>query len=340
VRKNLAYQITDYIDDNGYLSVKLKELALELKVGVVLLRAVLKELQAFDPIGVYSVDLQDCLRLQAKDQGYYSENFAILVDNLDLLAKFDMELLQKKCGVKAAVLKEMVQQLQSLNPKPGLAYSNALAQVVVPEIIFEKDDSGELKVFLNKSDMPKVCFHQSYYMDLKTDLDAEAKLFIKENKRLAANLINALDKRSALLMRFGVEMLDMQYEFFKCGQDYLKPMTIKEMAKRLDVHESTVSRLSNKYVQTMYGILPIKFFFSSKLANVYTEEDNSSRAVKKQICDLVAAEDVNKVLSDRQLCDILCSKYNVVISRRTVAKYREELRIAPSVVRKKQKKML
>ena len=335
--KILAYKITDYIDDNGYLIIKADKLAAELKVSASNLKAVLNALQGFDPIGVYCDDLQDCLRLQAIEQGFYSEKFAILLKNLHLLANFEMKALLVKCGVNKITLNDMVRKLHALNPKPGLKFNNALAQIVVPEIIFEKDSNDKIKVFLNRYDMPRICFHESYYMDMPMSSDSKAKAYIKDNKKMAADLINALNKRNALLIRFGMEISDLQYEYFMYGQEYLKPMTIKDLAQRLDVHESTISRLSNKYVQTMYGTVPIKFFFSSKLPNLYTEQDNSSKAIKKYLKDLVETENINNVLSDRQLCDILQHKYNVVISRRTVAKYRDQLKIASSAKRKKQK---
>jgi RNA polymerase sigma-54 factor len=293
-------------------------------------------IQRLDPPGVAARDLRECLLLQLRDQGKAESLAYRLVDEAfeDLIAHRWSEL-ARRYGLDPKAVQEAADQLAKLDPKPGLRFSPSEDAYVVPDLIVEKID-GEYRVFLNDAGMPRLRLSRAY-----RDLAADRKRFVGENREFvtqklnsAAWLIQAIEQRRQTMLKVMRFIVERQREFFDKGIEYLKPLTLREVAEVIGMHESTVSRVTNqKYVQTPRGVLPLKFFFSSSLETT-TGEDASARAVKAQLQKLVAEEDPSAPLTDSQLVAALKAR-GIRIARRTVAKYRDQLGILPARMRRR-----
>ena len=335
--KFIAYYITDMLDENGYLKEDEGNIAKELKVDVKKIHLVMGILKSFDPIGVYAKDLKECLMLQAMEQGIYTQEFKILLDNLKMLANLDFKGLQKICDTNNDNLKEVIAQLRKLNPKPSRGFYNTHTKIAIPEIIIKGDREHGFHPVLNDMAIPKCFFQKSYVQN--GHLNSRENNFCTKNRKNALEIINAIAKRRKLLLDVAKQILEFQYEFFINGIDYLKPLVITDIANKLDVNVSTISRIGNKYMETPYGVLEIKFFFSSRLNAELMESQHSSKAVKNKIKGIIADECKRNILSDEAISAVLKENFDILISRRTVAKYREALKIPSSAIRKRLSKM-
>ncbi len=293
-------------------------------------------IQRLDPPGIAARDLRECLLLQLRDQGRTGSLAYRLVDEAfdDLIAHRWSEL-GRRYGLEPKAVQEAADELAKLDPKPGLRYSRSDAAYVVPDLIVEKID-GEYRVFLNDAGMPRLRLSR-IYRDLAADRKrfvGEAREFVTQKLNSATWLIQAIEQRRQTMLKVMRFIVDRQREFFDKGVEYLKPLTLREVAEVINMHESTVSRVTNqKYVQTPRGVLPLKFFFSSSLETT-TGEDASARAVKAQLQKLVAEEDPAHPLTDSQLVAALKTR-GIRIARRTVAKYRDQLGILPARMRRR-----
>jgi RNA polymerase sigma-54 factor len=296
----------------------------------------LRIIQKLDPPGVGARDLRECLLLQLEARGETDTLVHRLVrDAFDDLKAHRWSDLGKRFGLDAAAVQRVADELAKLDPKPGLQHSSANDAYIMPDLVVDKID-GQYKVFLNDSGLPRLRISK-IYQDIARDkkkFQGENKDFINQRMNSAHWMIQAIEQRRQTMLKVMNFIVDRQREFFEKGVEYLRPLTLREVADVINMHESTVSRVTNeKYVQTPRGLLPLKFFFSSGLATT-TGEDASARSIRAQIEKMVADEDPKNPLTDQQIVEMFAQR-GVRIARRTVAKYRDQLSILPARMRKR-----
>ena len=296
----------------------------------------LRIVQKLDPPGVGARDLRECLLLQLEARAETDTLAHRLVrDAFDDLKAHRWSDLGKRFGLDATEVQKVADELAKLDPKPGLQHSAANEAYIIPDLVVEKID-GEYKVFLNDAGLPRLRISKTY-QDIARDkkkFQGENKDFINQRMNSAHWMIQAIEQRRQTMLKVMNFIVDRQREFFEKGVEYLKPLTLREVADVINMHESTVSRVTNeKYVQTPRGLLPLKFFFSSGLSTT-TGEDASARAIRAQIEKMVADEDPKNPLTDQQIVEMFAQR-GVKIARRTVAKYRDQLSILPARMRKR-----
>jgi RNA polymerase sigma-54 factor len=330
----IGAHLVDMVDEAGYLQGDLSEVAERLGCTVARVEAALGLLQRFDPAGVFARSLAECLALQLKDRDRLDPAMQALVDNLALLASRDAPALMKLCGVDSEDLAEMVAELKALNPKPGLAFDTAAAEPIVPDVLV-RPQAGGFAIELNSDTLPRVLVNNRYYAEVagaarnKSDKD-----YLAERYQQANWLVKALHQRATTILKVATEIVRQQEGFFRHGVQHLRPLVLRDIAEAIEMHESTVSRVtSNKYMSSPRGILELKYFFTSAIAAASGGESLSAEAVRYRIKSLIEAEG-DEVLSDDRIVEILL-KQGVDIARRTVAKYREALRIPSSVQRRR-----
>jgi RNA polymerase sigma-54 factor len=296
----------------------------------------LRVIQKLDPPGVGARDLRESLLVQLEARGETGTLVHRLVrDAFEDLKAHRWSDLGKRFGLDAAAVQKVADDLAKLDPKPGLQHSSANDAYIIPDLVLEKID-GEYKVFLNDSGLPRLRISK-IYQDIARDkkkFQGENKEFINQRMNSAHWMIQAIEQRRQTMLKVMNFIVDRQREFFEKGVEYLRPLTLREVADVINMHESTVSRVTNeKYVQTPRGLLPLKFFFSSGLATT-TGEDASARSIRAQIQKMVADEDPKNPLTDQQIVEMFAQR-GVRIARRTVAKYRDQLSILPARMRKR-----
>lgn len=333
----VAQHIIDQIDECGYLQADLLELAQRLNVGLVDVERILGVVQTLDPVGVGARNLAECLVLQAKDADRYDPAMARLIDNLDLLAKGALPQLKRICGVDDEDLMDMISELRDYDPKPGCKIGGGAVQSVVPDV-FIAERANRWIIEVNSATLPKVLVNRSYYSELKDGAqDKQSKEWLNECLADANWLVKALDQRQRTIVKVATEIVKQQEEFFRKGVEHLRPLTLKNIAEKIEMHESTVSRVtSNKYLSCSRGTFELKYFFTSGIQSSTGGEAASAEAVKSHIKSLIDNEDPKKILSDDKLVTLLQAK-GFDIARRTVAKYREALGMGSSVQRRRQK---
>jgi len=335
----IARYIVGLLDEAGYLTVTLREIAAELGVALAEAEDGLKVVQSLDPTGVGARTLSECLALQAKEADRYDPCMARMIENLDLLAKGAFAQLKRMCGVDDEDFADMLAELRSYDPKPGLKYSSAETEPVTPDILIRASKGG-WDIALNQATLPRLIVNRSYYVELREGCqDKASKGWLSEKLADANWLIKALDQRQKTILKVTAEIVKQQDGFFRRGVSELKPLTLRAVAEAIEMHESTVSRVtSNKYLNCERGTFELKYFFTSGVASADGDGAVSAEAVKAQIRALIDAEDPNDILSDDTLVDLLREK-GFDLARRTVAKYREAIGIGSSVQRRRQKKL-
>jgi RNA polymerase sigma-54 factor len=328
------------VDEAGYLRGDLSDLAVKLGAPESLIAKVLAELQGFDPPGVMARDLSECLALQLKDQNRYDPQIARLLDNLGLLGSHNLTALKRAVGVDAQELADMISEIKGLNPKPGLKFGSVQIQPVLPDVTVRAAHDGSWVVELNNDTLPRVLVNRSYYATVsKTAQQPKDKDYLLDCLQSANWLVKSLDQRARTILRVAEEIVRQQDGFLTWGIAHLKPLNLKTVADAISMHESTVSRVtSNKYMATPRGVFELKYFFTSAIASADGEESHSSEAVRHRIRQLIDAETPAAVLSDDKIVEQL-KHDGIDIARRTVAKYREALRIPSSVQRRREKQM-
>jgi RNA polymerase sigma-54 factor len=328
------------VDEGGYLRGDLADLAEKLGAPQSLIEKVLATLQGFDPPGVLARDLAECLALQLRDQNRYDPQIARLLANLELLGSHNLAALKRAVGVDAQELAEMIAEIKGLNPKPGLKFGSVQIQPVLPDVMVRPARDGSWTVELNNDTLPRVLVNRGYYTTVsKTARSEQDKGYLIEALQNANWLVKSLDQRARTILRVAEEIVRQQDGFLTHGIEYLKPLNLKTVADAISMHESTVSRVtSNKYMATSRGIFELKYFFTSAIASADDGEAHSSEAVRHRIRQLIDAESAAAVLSDDKIVDQL-KRDGIDIARRTVAKYREALRIPSSVQRRREKQM-
>jgi RNA polymerase sigma-54 factor len=329
------------LDEAGYLVGDLNELADRLGAPCSLINAVLATLQQFDPPGVFARTLAECLALQLREQNRYDPQIAKLLSHLDLLGNHNLAGLKRTVGVDAQELVEMIAEIRRLNPKPGLKFGTVQIEPVLPDVYVRAARDGSWTVELNNDTLPRVLVNRSYYAVVsKTTGSQKDRDYLTECLQNANWLVKSLDQRARTILRVAEEIVRQQDSFLSHGVEHLKPLNLKTVADAISMHESTVSRVtSNKYVATPRGVFELKYFFTSAIASAATEgEAHSSEAVRHRIRQLIEAETAQAVLSDDKIVEQL-KRDGIDIARRTVAKYRDALRIPSSVQRRREKQM-
>ncbi|MEQ1653545.1 MAG: RNA polymerase factor sigma-54 [Hyphomicrobium sp.] len=332
--------LIDMVDEAGYISVNIESLAERLGAPLHMVEGVLAKLQTLDPPGICARSLAECLALQLKDQNRYDPLMERLLENLDLLASRNLTALKKAVGADMDDLIEMIQEIKRLNPKPGLKFGSVQMQPVVPDVLVRAASDGGWHVELNSDTLPRVLVNRSYYTRIsKTAANVKDKDYLLECLQTANWLVKSLDQRARTILRVAEQIVRQQDAFFMHGVQHLRPLNLKTIAEAISMHESTVSRVtSNKYIATPRGIFELKYFFTSSIASSSDGEAHSSESVRYRIKQLIDAERAEDVLSDDQLVDRLKGE-GIDIARRTVAKYREALRIPSSVQRRRDKRL-
>jgi RNA polymerase sigma-54 factor len=341
VRRMIGQFLIDTVDESGYLTGDLDAIAERLGAPMSEVEAVLGIVQTFDPPGVCARNLSECLAIQLKERNRHDPAMRALLEHLDLLARRDFAGLRRICGVDDADLADMIAEIRRLNPKPGLAFGSAVVQPIVPDVFVRAGQDGAWAVELNSDTLPKVLVNQSYYSEVsKTAKGDSDKSYLADCLQTATWLIRALDQRAKTILKVSTEIVRQQDAFFAHGVQFLRPLNLKTVADAISMHESTVSRVTaNKYMATSRGIFELKYFFTSSIAASDGGEAHSAEAVRHRIKQLIDAESPQDVLSDDTIVEKL-REAGIDIARRTVAKYREAMRIPSSVQRRREKQAL
>ncbi|EFO1267961.1 RNA polymerase factor sigma-54 [Escherichia albertii] len=335
----IATSIVDAVDETGYLTVPLEDILESMgddEIDIDEIEAVLKRIQRFDPVSVAAKDLRDCLLIQLsqfdKTTPWLEEARLIISDHLDLLANHDFRTLMRVTRLKEDVLKEAVNLIQSLDPRPGQSIQTGEPEYVIPDVLVRKHN-GRWTVELNSDSIPRLQINQHYASMCNSARNDGDSQFIRSNLQDAKWLIKSLESRNDTLLRVSRCIVEQQQAFFEQGEEYMKPMVLADIAQAVEMHESTISRVTTqKYLHSPRGIFELKYFFSSHV-NTEGGGEASSTAIRALVKKLIAAENPAKPLSDSKLTSLL-SEQGIMVARRTVAKYRESLSIPPSNQRK------
>lgn len=335
----IARHIIGLLDDAGYLPTPLDEVADDLGVDVFDAKAALRLVQSLDPSGVGARNLAECIAIQAREADRYDPCMKALIDNLDLVARGEVERLKRLCRVDDEDFADMLRELRSYNPRPGLAFAPSATSTVVPDILLTDNGKGGWDITLNEETLPKLIVNRGYFLELNAGAaNKESQGWLKEKLADAHWLIRALDQRQKTILKTAAEIVRQQDGFFRRGVSDLRPLTLREVAEKIEMHESTVSRVtSNKYLLCERGTFELKYFFTSGVASA-DGEGASSAAVKARIKALIDAETAKNILSDQQLAEML-QKEGFDLARRTVAKYREAIGLGSSAERRRAKKL-
>jgi RNA polymerase sigma-54 factor len=323
------------LDDRGYLTSTLADLALVSNLSLEKMQAAAKLLKSFDPPGIGAENLGDCLLIQLNHQGRGKSVAARIVrDHFDLLVRRRIPDLSRKMGLSPEIIQESIEIIGALDPAPGRRFADDANRVVVADVTVEKDN-GEWQIILNQDYIPRLRL-SSTYKDLiaKGRLSKQEGDYLREKLRSGKFIINAIEQRQRTIERITREIIKHQGEFFEEGVSKLKPLTMTQIADIIGVHETTVSRaLANKYIKTPHGVFEMKFFFTSGYQSD-AGESVANTSVKEMIADIIAGEDPGSPRSDQEIVGLLQEK-GLKIARRTVAKYREELGLLPSNLRRR-----
>ncbi|GIN85386.1 RNA polymerase sigma-54 factor [Heyndrickxia sporothermodurans] len=335
-KKLLTYLINN-LDGNGYLTVSTDEAAKLYDISIAQVSHCLEVLQTFEPAGVGARNLKECLLLQINRKKNYQPIVKDILENYFIeFADRKWKLIAKKLEVDLNDIQLAADYIKTLDPRPGSAYYQEKPQYIVPDLI-ATIENGNIELNMFNNHLPKVQFQKDYYTMMSSYKDSHVKQFLKEKTQDYHWIMKSLQQRNETLMKVGMTIIQKQYDFFLKGPAYVKPLTMKELSNEIGVHESTVSRaVRDKYIQTPFGTYELRFFFSSSLMKTSDMDDEQASAlqVKTMISQLIDKEDKTKPLSDQAIADGL-KKDGIIISRRTVAKYRDQLNILSSSKRKR-----
>jgi len=335
----IGQYLIDMVDEAGYLPADLGTLCEKLGAPSESIERVLTSLQTLDPPGVCACSLAECLALQLKDQNRYDIVIGKFLENLHLLASHNLSALRKVVGVEMDELAEIIAEIKHLNPKPGLKFGSVQVQPIVPDVLVRPAPDGSWIIELNSDTLPRVLVNRNYLARVsKTASSHDDRNYLIECLQTANWLVKSLDQRARTILKVAEEIVRQQDGFFTYGVQYLRPLNLKTVADAISMHESTVSRVtSNKYMATPRGIFELKYFFTSAIACAGEGEAHSSEAVRHRIKQMIDGETPKSVLSDDKIVEKLKTD-GIDIARRTVAKYREAMRIPSSVQRRRDKR--
>ncbi|MFZ5674059.1 MAG: RNA polymerase factor sigma-54 [Pseudomonadota bacterium] len=334
----IGQNLVGMVNEAGYLTADTAQVAEMLGTDIAHVERVLAVLQGFDPAGVFARDLKECLRLQLKELDRLDPAMMVLVDHLDLVAKRDFAALKSLCKVDADDIRDMIAELRRLNPKPGHVFGAEPVQPVVPDVSVRPAPDGSWLVELNNDTLPRVLVNNRYMAQVSRGaMRDEDKTYLTECHANATWLVRSLDQRAKTILKVAREIVRQQDAFLAYGVQHLRPLNLKTVAEAIEMHESTVSRVtSNKYVVTPRGIFELKYFFTTAINSAAGGEAHSAESVRHRLRELIERETAANILSDDTLVDMLKAE-GVDIARRTVAKYRESLGIPSSVQRRREK---
>jgi RNA polymerase sigma-54 factor len=336
----VAQTIIDSVEPDGYFRESLDEMAERLGCPTEIAEDALTAVQGMDPTGIAARNLQECLKLQLVEQDRFDPAMEALVERLELLGKQDFPALMRECGVDQEDLVDMIKELKRLDPRPGSQFETEEAQTAIPDVLLRQTSEGGWSIELNPETLPKVLVNNRYYAEINSvTKKAEDKTYLTECYNNANWLVKSLEQRANTIMKVATELVRQQDGFFALGVQHLRPLNLKTIADAIGMHESTVSRVtSNKYIGTPRGIFEMKYFFTASIPSTGAGEAHSAEAVRHRIKSLIDEETAKAVLSDDRIVEILKAE-GIDIARRTVAKYREAMRIPSSVQRRRAKKM-
>ena len=334
----VAVHLLDLLDEDGYLRAGLDGVTRLLRCGKDRVERVLQRLQQFDPAGVFARDLKECLTLQLRDRNRFDPAMQAMLEHLPLLATRNVAQLVRVCRVDAADVAEMISEIKSLDPRPGLAFDPPLAQPVVPDILMRAQPDGGWVVELNAETLPRVLVNNRYYARVRQATRSKAeKDYLTERLNAANWLVKSLHQRATTILKVAAEIVRQQDAFFRHGVPSLRPLILRDIADAIGMHESTISRVtSNKYMATPRGLYELKYFFTSAIPASGGNGAHSAEAVRHRIRALIDREPPDGTFSDERIVELLQHE-GVDIARRTVAKYREAMRISSSVQRRRDK---
>ena len=338
----IAQFLIDSLNEAGYLATEIEAIAEQVGASVEVIEAVLLRVQGTDPVGVFARDVKECLALQLREKDRLDPMMQRLLDNLDLIAAHDLGALARAVGCDREDLMQMLAELKELDPKPGRAFETAPIESVVPDVFVRQSQSGDWQIELNSDVLPRVLVNRVYYASVtKKTRDAAEKTFLTDCLATANWLAKSLDQRAQTILKVAAEIVKQQDGFLIHGITRLKPMTLKAVADAIEMHESTVSRVtSNKYMATPRGLFEMKYFFTTALGSSTGGEDHSAETVRHRIRQIIDAELPADILSDDTIAEMLQKEKGIEVARRTVAKYREGMNIPSSVIRRRQKRAM
>ena len=333
----IADRLIDMLDDNGWLSGELETVAVALGCTIDRVEETLARCQQLDPPGIFGRSLAECLALQLREKDRLDPAMQALLDHLELLGKREFAQLRRICGVDNEDLLQMVTEIKELNPRPASDFNHEVAQPVVPDVFVRRTKEG-WAVELNSETMPRVLVNNRYYATVRRHARSkEDKEFLSDRFQSANWLVRALHQRQETILKVASELVTQQEAFFENGVEFLKPLTLRDVAEEVSVHESTVSRVTaNKYLGMSRGIFEMKYLFNSAIGQNEAGESRSAEAIRFRIKSLIDREEPESILSDDRIVDILRDE-GIDIARRTVAKYRDAMHIPSSVQRRREK---
>lgn len=339
LERAVALQLTEQLDGAGYFRGSIQETALKLNLPAERVEKVLNVLKTFEPSGIFAQNLKECLKIQLQDINRLDPLMERLLDNLDLLAERSYKELKKRCAINDEDLTSMIADLKSLNPKPAAGFNLDINSYVIPDVFVRTNKAGDYLVELNAMTLPRLLVNRRYYRRITLgNIDKDTGRYLKEQIGSANFLVRALHQRAVTILKVSEEIIRTQHEFFEKGIEYLKPMILRDVAENIEMHESTVSRVTaNKYIHTPRGIFELKYFFSAAASTLSGDEGTSTLSIKHKIKKLIDEEKPEDILSDDKLVEILTLR-GIKIARRTVAKYREAMGIPTSGQRKREKR--
>jgi RNA polymerase sigma-54 factor len=334
----IGLALIEMLDDAGYLVGDPAAVAEQFACAVERVEGVLARLQRFDPPGIFARSLKECLAIQLREKNRLDPAMQALLDNLDILARRDMTGLIRVCGVDVEDIQGMIAEIRALDPKPALAFEPVMAETVTPDILMRVLPGGGWSIELNAETLPRVLVNQRYHMRLASSARSKKdKEYVAERLQSANWLVKSLHQRATTIMKVATEIVRQQDAFFRQGIEHLRPLILRDIADAIGMHESTVSRVTaNKYMATPRGLFELKYFFTSSISGADGQSAFSAEAVRFKIKALIDAETTAEVLSDDRIVEIL-REGGIDIARRTVAKYREGMKIPSSVQRRREK---
>ncbi len=340
VLSKLGEHLIDSINSYGFLDEDVASISQRFNIPIDMVAGLLATLQTFDPPGVFAKNLADCFAIQLKEQGMFSKNMESLLTNLDLLTQMPFKTFAKKVGVGLEECQNLLNALKTLCPRPIQNFDHTPINVVVPDVYVKYCENTGWGVALNQKTLPKIFLDNQYYESLREKVTSrDERSYINAQYSHAHWLLNAIEQRTSTLLRVAQEVINQQKGFLEFGFSEFKPLSLRQVADALDIHESTVSRITtSKYIATPRGIFDLKFFFSSGVKQqkrlIQKEDTTSSRTIQEKIRELVAKENPKDPLSDDALVEQLMLA-GLTVARRTITKYRKILKIPSSFERKR-----
>ncbi|MBM08195.1 MAG: RNA polymerase sigma-54 factor [Magnetovibrio sp.] len=335
----IGLNLIDTLDEAGYLRTDVDGIADLLGCEINAVEKVIKRLQLFDPPGIFARDLRECLAIQLRDKNRLDPCITIFLDHLDLVAKRELESIAKICQCNLEDVKDMIAEIQALDPKPAVKFNTDIIQPITPDVLIHANPKGGWIIELNSASLPRVLINNEYYAKIQEYKHSkEDRQYITEQLQSANWLVKALHQRATTILKVATELVRQQEDFFLHGVQHLKPLILRDIADAVELHESTISRVtSNKFVATPRGIFELKYFFTPAISSVEGGSSHSAEAVRHRIKILVDNECPKTILSDDKLVTLLKAD-GIDIARRTVAKYREGMKIPSSVQRRRDKR--